>query len=246
MWDVGARAARETLAGHTGAITGLAVSWDGRTLYSASLDGTVLIWDLAGDRRLGRGVALRPFLLEQRLPMGFSRLPMAAQSISPDGTTLAVGNDDGTVTLVDVRTLRRSTVRTGSEAAVLSLGYMPNGRLLVSDSTGSAIWLAPGTGGVEPAPRGIVSAFSPSFSADGRVMELTAGHEVIVVQRLDDGRPTGPARPYYSPFPQRQRRAQPRWARHGGEHGGRDRDRRRGRPCGAGSRCVAPTGRMSP
>ena len=37
-------------------ITGLAISRDGRTLYTGGLDGKVLIWDLAGDRRLGRAV----------------------------------------------------------------------------------------------------------------------------------------------------------------------------------------------
>ena len=60
VWDVEHAAAGETLAGHAGQITGLAISRDGQTLYSAALDGKVLIWDLAGTRRLGRPFDLGP------------------------------------------------------------------------------------------------------------------------------------------------------------------------------------------
>ena len=53
MWNVRRAAAVETLEGHAGQITGLAISRDGRTLYTSSLDGGIVIWDLACDRRLG-------------------------------------------------------------------------------------------------------------------------------------------------------------------------------------------------
>ena len=43
-----------------GKITGLALTGDGSTLYSSGLDGRILIWDLAGDRRLGRPFAVGP------------------------------------------------------------------------------------------------------------------------------------------------------------------------------------------
>ena len=48
VWDVKHAAAGETLAGHAAQITGLAISHDGQTLYTAALDGKVL--DL-GSRR---------------------------------------------------------------------------------------------------------------------------------------------------------------------------------------------------
>jgi WD40 repeat protein len=44
----------ETLEGHTAALWGSAFSPDGRTLYTASDDSNVIIWDLAGDRGLER------------------------------------------------------------------------------------------------------------------------------------------------------------------------------------------------
>ena len=69
VWDVGHVVVVETLAGHAAKITGLAISSDGSTLYSSSLDSKVLIWDLAGDRRLGR-----PFKLA-RMPGSCSAAP---------------------------------------------------------------------------------------------------------------------------------------------------------------------------
>ena len=93
VWDVEHAEAGETLAGHSGQVTGLAISHDNQTLYSAALDGKVLIWDLAGTRRLGR-----PFDLG---PGG----PTLRYALSPDGRVLAAGHADGTVSLIDARTL---------------------------------------------------------------------------------------------------------------------------------------------
>ena len=48
------------LTGHSGVVSSLAISSDGRTLYGAVLDGKVLVWDLAGDRRPGRRFDIGP------------------------------------------------------------------------------------------------------------------------------------------------------------------------------------------
>ena len=44
----------ETLWGHAGRCGSFAVTGDGATLYSASVDRSVFAWDLEGARRLGR------------------------------------------------------------------------------------------------------------------------------------------------------------------------------------------------
>ena len=98
VWDVARGAIRERLPGPAGDVWDLAVSSDGRTLYSTAPDARMRIWDLAGDRRLDtRFDAGPPMNLDDQSPKGLA--------LSPDGRTLAVTQRDGTVDLVDARTL---------------------------------------------------------------------------------------------------------------------------------------------
>ena len=127
VWDVEHAEAGETLAGHSGQVTGLAISHDNQTLYSSALDGKVLIWDLAGTRRLGR-----PF----DLGAGGATLRFA---LSPDGRVLAAGHADGTVSLIDARTLTplSGPFRVLRDGPVDGMGFVPHSRLLVvGDDTG--------------------------------------------------------------------------------------------------------------
>lgn len=54
MADVESLTPGETLRGHVGAVMGLAISPDGRTLWSAGRDADLIGWDLGGQRRLQR------------------------------------------------------------------------------------------------------------------------------------------------------------------------------------------------
>jgi WD40 repeat protein len=190
VWDVKHAAAGETLAGHAGQITGLGISHDSRTLYTAALDGKVIIWDLAGTRRLGR-----PFDLGPGNPGATPRYALSA-----DGRVLAAGHRDGTITLIDARTLALSRpFRVVRGGPVVGMGFVPGSRLLVvGDSNGSlalvdsdrrqVIWRRR----ADRAP-----VFTPSFSADGRLM-ATASDDfndrqkgVVRLWSLPSGQPVG-------------------------------------------------------
>jgi WD40 repeat protein/DNA-binding SARP family transcriptional activator len=121
-WDVERGAIAERLSGHTGNIDGLDVATDGRTLLTASADTRAILWDLAGDRRLDRRFAVEPRFDVPATPRGIA--------VSPDGRTLALTHGDGTVELVDTRTLApRASVR-ATEGFAASVDFSPDGRLL--------------------------------------------------------------------------------------------------------------------
>ena len=166
----------------------MAISHDGQTLYSAALDGKVIVWDLAGARRLGRPFTIGPDY----------RYAFQPYAMRPDGRVLAVGHPDGTVTLIDARTLRAlSTFRAVPRGPVLSMGYPPRSRLLVIG--GDYGYLA----FVDPAARGKLVTRLPGhsgplltmgFSSDGRHM-ATGSREAIILWTLRSGEATArPAR----------------------------------------------------
>jgi WD40 repeat protein len=196
VWDVERAASRESFSGHTTGVTGLAFSEDARTLFSAALDGTILIWDLAGDRRLDRRFAITPFQGRPGSPHYLFATPLSYDT-SPDGRTLALGGEYGIVSLIDARTLRlRSRHRVVGSSIVSSVGYLPDGRLLVSDEVGSATMLNPRTGAVGRSLSGFGAAATPSLSRDGRVMASVGAGGTVNIRKLRAGRPAGRPRVY--------------------------------------------------
>jgi WD40 repeat protein len=84
LWRVSDGAAVRTFTGLTSGVTGLAFSPDRTLLAASSLDGTVRVWR-ASDASLVRRLAL-----PGSTPNGSS----TALAFTPDGKTLAVGNDE--------------------------------------------------------------------------------------------------------------------------------------------------------
>ncbi len=80
---------------HDGAIVDVRLSPDGTRVATASLDGTAGVWRLPGNRR--HPVELEPSVLIDGLPEAVWTV-----RFSPDGALLVVGDDSGTMRLVDV------------------------------------------------------------------------------------------------------------------------------------------------
>jgi WD40 repeat protein/DNA-binding SARP family transcriptional activator len=165
VWDVARGAVRERLPGPAGDVWDLAVSSDGRTLYSTAPDARMRIWDLAGDRRPDtRFDAGPPMILDGQSPKGLA--------LSPDGRTLAVTQKDGTVDLVDARTLAvRRRLRVQREPT-LGVEFSPDGRLLAVTGEGArvALWDARTLARVGELEG--LNGFSQevAFSPDGRLL----------------------------------------------------------------------------
>ena len=124
----------ETLEGHRGAVWSQAFSPDGRTLYTAGDDSSAIIWDVAGDRRLGRPFRTNPLDETRESPPPFA--------VSPDGRTLAVARLDGRVDLIDAETLRRTGgFEAFADRSALAIEYSPDGRRLAVAGAGGGVGL---------------------------------------------------------------------------------------------------------
>ena len=108
------------LLGHTQRIFNLAFSQDGRLLMSKSQDKTVMVWDVQ------TGGAVRTFGPDVVGPCA---------SISSDGAMVALGTDDGTVRLCDVRTEKCNSINIYPDTRVKTIQFSPiNPRRFISSS----------------------------------------------------------------------------------------------------------------
>ncbi len=158
------------LVGHTGAVLRVDYSPDGRWLATASRDGSVRLWDLAGEapRQVGE--------------LCGHEGDVTAVAFGPDGRWLATAGIDATVRLWDLQAddpAATARVFRGHGDIVWSVSFSGDGRRLATASSDATarIWdLQAADPAAEPVVlvghEGIV--YSAEFSPDGRRLATTS------------------------------------------------------------------------
>jgi len=160
------------LAGHQGAVSDLVFTPDGRTVFSASFDHTVRVWDVRSKRQVAVLAGHDTWL--------------TAMALSLDGRTFATGGDDHNVVLWDVARSAPVSTLTGHSGQIRRIAFSPDGRLLATASDDGAVMLwdlahrtrldtLPGPGG---AVHGV------TFSPDGRVLATTNADGTVMLWDL--------------------------------------------------------------
>jgi WD40 repeat protein len=123
-----------------------------------------------------------------------------AYALRPDGEVLAVGQRDGTVSLIDAETLEeRSRFRAVPNAPVAGMAYVPGGRsLVVGGDDGFLAIFDPARGRLLEPLQGHSGPplLTPTFSADGRLMATVGAGDAVLLWTLRSGRPVGRPRRY--------------------------------------------------
>ncbi len=196
-----ARSAR--LVGHARLVVSVMFSPDGCTLASCGFDETIRLWDLSrwdGERpvvpvvlphaavvlkmaftRDGSTLAAvgdRKLTIWSRGPEFVRTAELLgetyhAAAFSPDGRTLALGAEDGTIRLLDVPSARERAILRGHARTVRTLAFSPDGKRLASGSQeGRALLWDISTGMPSRVlvnrPSGVIR--SVVFSPDGRTV----------------------------------------------------------------------------
>ncbi|MBK9709786.1 MAG: PD40 domain-containing protein [Kouleothrix sp.] len=166
VWDVASGSPVWTFTGHTDFISTVIFSRDGQTLISSSSDGSVRAWDVAaGEPRAG-------FTYESPLNLSTgAHLWSTGLALTPDGKTLAIGLQDGSVAIVDAATGAAQRTLTGHTDIVVSRGmqFAPDGKTLATASFDGTVRLwdaASGTQTGQVTSHGL-RVLSLSFSPDG-------------------------------------------------------------------------------
>jgi WD40 repeat protein len=108
------------LTGHSNYVMGVAFAPNEQHLASASVDGTVKLWDIH------TGACLQTFFEHTA--------PVIRVQWSPDGGTLASCGYDATIRFWDLHTGKARTVLMGHTSVITNLVFTPDSRLLVSGS----------------------------------------------------------------------------------------------------------------
>ena len=124
IWDVSSGSILNTIPAPPGARASEVLDPTRRTVLVGSQAGTVVAFDLAGTRRLGKAFVWNP--------TAFGACTLCTV-VNPQSDLMATENGDGAVALIDLRTMRRTTtLPPGDGSQAQPFGFSPDGHTLLT------------------------------------------------------------------------------------------------------------------
>ncbi len=178
LWDVAARRPLPITLIHGSWVSSIAIAPDGRTLVAGSADARVIVWDVGSGKE---GVVL------ERDPGSFSdrgqlRGNVWSVAFSPDGRSVAGGDNVGLVKVWDVATGRVvRTLRSRRSRYAYSMAFSPDSGTLVVAYDNGPVGLWDLTTGQESRtielPPDSYYFLSVAFSPDGKTLAIGCGKD---------------------------------------------------------------------
>ncbi|KAF8586931.1 WD40 repeat-like protein [Ramaria rubella] len=172
-----------TLEAHTGTVTFVTFSPDGRKLASASNDHTAQLWDVETGTPIGTALE------------GHSN-KLTSITFSPDGRKLASASYDNTVQLWDVETgTPIGTALEGHSVEITSVTFLPDGRKLASASDDNTVqlWDVETGTAIGTALEGHSDWTSVTFSHDGGKLASVSRGNTVQLWDVETGTAIGTA-----------------------------------------------------
>ncbi len=170
LWDIASGESAATLTGHAGGVNDVVFSEDGGELFSASADGTIRTWDVASGQET-RLLVKHGFGVNKLLQAGgwlaygavdggtrvidiatdaeladltLDRRPILAMALSGDGRTMAVGDGEGFVMLVETGTWQLiDDYKIAANGPVWALAFTADNDSLVAGGIDDAAYVWP-------------------------------------------------------------------------------------------------------
>lgn len=121
-----------TTEAHTDTVTSLTTTRDGTNLFSRGNDGFLRYYDCKNF--VPEGISRARSHVYDGAPSGMENLPLKID-IAPDGSLIASGSADKTVTIWDLKTRQILNKLAGHEGTVIDVAFHPTEKWMVSCST---------------------------------------------------------------------------------------------------------------